>query len=129
MSDVSELPAWVNILVALLTPTVAVVALILGIFNYRLAARRRRDDLFDRRYKFYERVRSIWLSTGTGAADGQRPWLDIDDLLPLAEEADSLFGNDIAKHILSLADRQHSGHGVFMEHDFVAPFRKYLAFY
>ncbi len=104
-----------------------VVALLLNLFQYRLAAKRRKDDLFDRRYEFYRQVRSMWLNTGNGAPPGQRPWLDIKDLIPVSEEASFLFGQDIAQHICSLADKKHDGSPFFPDDDFVKPFRKYLS--
>lgn len=106
---------------------IAVAALFLGIQNYRLARRRRNDDLFDRRYAFYQRIRSIWLRTGTGAGPEDDPFIDPLDLIPIAEEAEFLFGADIAKHILTLNTGGHSGYPDFPEEDFIAPFRKYLS--
>lgn len=41
---------WIDILAALLTPTIALFALYLGFQNFRLARRRRQDELFDKRY-------------------------------------------------------------------------------
>ena len=118
----NELPAWVNITSALLAPTIAIVALFLGVLNYRLSARRRRDDLFDRRYRFYQQVRDAWLST---ADPSTRP-PDIEDWIPIAEEASFLFGSDIADHLVSLDGRKHSGSPFFPNDNFVEPFRKYL---
>lgn len=105
---------------ALLTPTVAVVGMILAYLNYRLARRRRRDELFGCRYKFYEQVKSAWLATREG------PDLDGEDLVPMVEEAQFLFGKDIADHVASLSGKRHSGSPFFADEDFVEPFRKYL---
>jgi len=104
-----------------------VVALSLNLFQYLLAVKRRKDDLFDRRYEFYRQVRSMWLKTGNGAPPGQQSWLDIEDLIPVSEEASFLFGQDIAQHICSLADKGHNGSPFFPDDDFVKPFRKYLS--
>jgi len=123
----NELPSWMSTSAAILTPTIAVAALVLAVCNYLLAARRRQDELFDRRYEFYQRVRSMWLATGNGAPEGVRPWLDTTELIPIAEEAGFLFGRDVSKHITSLADKQHSGCPTFPNDDFVAPFEKYLS--
>lgn len=126
----AEVPSWVGVLSALLTPMIGIVGLALGIYNYWLALRRRRDELFDRRYQFYQRVRSMWLKTGNGARPGQRDWLDMEELIPIADEAEFLFGQDISQHIVSLAEPpfsgRHSGHPDFPNDDFVDPFRKYL---
>jgi hypothetical protein len=123
----NELPDWVSVL----SLVIAVAAFVLGICNFWLAIRRRRDDLFDRRYNFYRRVRSMWLATGNGAPEGQRPWLETEELIPIAEEAGFLFGSDISQHIVSLAEPPfadgHRGHPDWPDEDFVAPFRKYLS--
>jgi hypothetical protein len=68
----------------------------------------------------------MWLKTGSGAAAGQRPWLDTEDLIPIAQEAGFLFGKDISDHILSLADKEHTGSPFFADGDFTEPFCKYL---
>lgn len=128
MSYMNELPFWVSVVSALLTPMIAFLAVVLSFFNYWLDVRRRRDELFDRRYEFYQRLRSMWLRTG--ALPEQLPELDtfdIPDLAPIAEEAEFLFGKDIVKHVFSLAGRSHSGDPSFPEDTYVAPFRKYLA--
>lgn len=43
---------WIQILSALLTPTIAVAGIAIGMLNYLHARRKRKDDLFDRRYEF-----------------------------------------------------------------------------
>jgi hypothetical protein len=117
---------WINILSALLTPTIAIAGIVLGILNYLHAQRKRKDDLFDRRYEFYKKVRDWWLTTGTGAPPDQNPFIDPEELIPIAEEARFLFGDDIAQHILSLDESGHSGSSFFPNSDFIEPFEKYL---
>ena len=68
----------------------------------------------------------MWLNTGNGAPAGQQPWLDTLDLIPVSEEARFLFGEDVAQHIMSLADKEHDGSPEFPNDDFAEPFRKYL---
>lgn len=92
-------------------------------FNYQEARIKRKNELFDRRYKFYKMVEKWWLSTG----DAERPPIDFEDLVPWAIEADFIFGEDIYKHILSLENRTHSGAISFPNDDFSEPFRKYLS--
>lgn len=91
----------------------------LGYKEYKL---KRTNDLFDRRYKFYKMVEKWWLSTG----DEDNPPTDITDVLPMAIEADFIFGKDIFDHIVSLQDKTHSGSPFFPNDDFSQPFRKYL---
>lgn len=111
---------------AALTPIIALVGMGIGILSYLLARRKRMDDLFNRRYEFYKRVRDWWLSTGTGAPSDRNPDIDLEDLIPIAEEAGFLFGDDIAQHILSLDKAGHSGSPFFPNEDFSKPFGRYL---
>jgi hypothetical protein len=130
MSGISEVDwqAAIRVLAAALTPTVAIVGLAVGILNHRLAKKRRDDDLFDRRYEFYKKIRGVWLSTGSGAPPGSDPTIDTLDLIPLAEEADFLFGDDIPQHIMDLDRKGHHGHPDFPNEEFIKPFRIYLRF-
>jgi hypothetical protein len=112
---------------AALTPIVALVGLIYAYANLRLATRRRQDELFDRRYQFYQRLRSIWLSTGSGAPNDDDPSVYIEDLIPIAEEAGFIFDRTIVDHVLSLEGDGHTGHPDFPDEAFVAPFRPFLS--
>ncbi|MGH7510772.1 MAG: hypothetical protein ACREMZ_15055 [Gemmatimonadales bacterium] len=118
--------SWVQLLSALLTPTIAVLGAVLAVLNHLHLRRKRKDDLFDRRYAFYKRVRDWWLTTGTGAAPDTDPDVDTEDLIPIAEEAEFLFGKDVGKHILSLDRSGHSGSPFFPNSDFTGPFEKHL---
>lgn len=106
---------------------VALAGAVIATAQYRLAERRRKDELFDRRYAFYQRLRAAWLETGTGASPDQDPSVDILDLTSFAEEASFLFGRDIADHIYSLAGPGHQGVPWVPDESFIEPFRKYLA--
>jgi hypothetical protein len=107
---------------------VAVAGIALATLSYLHARRVRKDALFDRRYAFYLGVRKMWLSTGTGAPSGEDPAVYQEDLIPIAEEAGLLFGEDIAQHILSLEGPGHTGSPFFPNSDFTEPFEKYLRF-
>lgn len=122
------IPIWAQWLTALLTPTIAVGGLVIAVLNHLHARRKRKDDLFDRRYGFYKRVRDWWLTTGTGAAPDTDPDAALEDVVPIAEEARLLFGDDIAQHILSLQGKGHSGSPFFPNDDFTRPFERYLRF-
>ncbi len=50
----------------------------------------------------------------------------VEDVVPIAEEARLLFGADIARHILSLEGKEHSGSPDFPNEDFTKPFERYL---
>ena len=118
---------WIDVSAALGTPAIALAAFGLGLFNYLLAKRRRKDELFDRRYEFYKEIESWWRSTGDGAEEGVTNWLDWDELEPWAQEAEILFGKDVAAHI-----RSYAGKGAFEgipwvpDYKFSKPFLDYL---
>ncbi|HET9065497.1 MAG TPA: hypothetical protein VFN22_06745 [Gemmatimonadales bacterium] len=116
----------VELSAAVLAPIVAIVGIGSVIASAVHAKRLRKDALFDRRYAFYVRLRNIWLATGTGAPPNEDPYLSIEDLAPLADEAAWLFGEDIAKHILDLDRKGHTGSPFFPNEDFTAPFNRYL---
>lgn len=128
MTLVSEEKDLVDILAAMLTPTIALVGILLAVMNYRLAKKRRRDELFDRRYDFYKKLERVWRNTGNGAAPGAQPWLDWDDLEPWAQEAEFLFDSTVAEHIRSYADKEFKGLPWVPDSEFAEPFAKYLRF-
>lgn len=118
-----SVPTWIQWLSALLTPMIAIAGIAIGVLNYLHARRKRKDDLFDRRYEFYKGVRDWWLKT----ADLSAPPIDFEEALAIADEARLLFGEDIAKHILSLVGPgRHPGSPFFPDSDFIEPFVKYL---
>ena len=98
--------------------------------NYKLAIRKRKDDLFDRRYAFYKRLENIWLNSGDGAPPNCDPNIDTNDLLPLAQEAEFLFGKDIQKHILDpdIWNCKSTRFFGIPDEDFIQPFFRYLRF-
>jgi hypothetical protein len=119
---------WIEILSALLTPTIAVVGIVFTWLTYRLGARKRKDELFDRRYDFYKKVEQRWRSTGIGSEPNQYPKWEWDDIEPWAHEATFLFGSDIAKHLRSYADKGFEGVPWVPDDKFSKPFEKYLKF-
>lgn len=113
MNDLSAL--------AVITISISIYSSLLTWLQFRLARKRRIDDLFRLRYKFYKQVSHIWLRT----YDTANPTLDIIDLIPLSEEADFLFGKNVSKHIISMVDKRATN-DMFPDNDFTKPFRKYL---
>lgn len=98
---------------------------VLGVFftwiQIHLAKLKRKDDLFNLRYEFYKNVSEIWTST----CNSETTPLDIVDLIPIAEKARFLFGEDISQHIISL-ERKTATNPFFPDEDFSKPFYKYL---
>lgn len=106
------------------TILIGIIGTIFTYKNYQLNERRRKDELFDRRFAFYKRLCKIWLST---AVDDE-PELELENLLCIIDEARFLFDEDIVNHILALEGKYHTGHPSFPNDDFVKPFNKYLHF-
>ena len=114
--------SWVDIFQALLTPTIAIAGVLIGYYQWRNNEYKRQNELFDKRFEFYKKSCDAWLATGN--PDAQSP--DVEDLIPISEEAKFLFGDDIALHILSLEGKSHNGSPFFPNIDFSEPFYKYL---
>lgn len=112
----------VNVLSAWLTPIIAIMGIVFVIFQWRTNEKRRQNELFDRRYQFYTRLKESYLSQHAS----ESPIGDFEDWIPYAEEASFLFGKDIESHILSFSDRGLTGSPSFPDEWFIKPFRKYL---
>lgn len=110
-----------EIYLTIVTTCVGVFGLLFTWLQFSLAKKKRKDDLFNLRYEFYKNVSKMWTST----SDSNNPPLDIIDLIPLAEKAGFLFGEEIPKHILSLENKTAT-HPFFPDEDFSKPFVKYL---
>lgn len=120
---------FIHILSAALTPIVAIVGIVLGIKNYELSRKKRKDALFDRRYKFMKDFEKLWKTTGSESNGATRAYLDWDDLEPWAQEARFLFGKDIAKHIKSFEGKSYEGFMHWVpDTELSKPFTKYLRF-
>lgn len=119
----------IDILAACLTPTVAVIGIFIGVKNYKLAIRKRKDDLFDRRYKFLKDFEQLWKSTGSESDGATISELEWDDIEPWAQEAYYLFGKDIAKHLRSYEGKSFDGQFSWIpDSELAKPFNKYLCF-
>jgi hypothetical protein len=100
---------WIDAFEALATPTIAALAAWFAWLAYRLEKKRRQDELFDRRYAFYQDFKEFWLSTGEGAPDG-RP-VDRLEILEWSDKARLLFDDTVADMISSLPEDGHVGGG------------------
>jgi hypothetical protein len=120
-------PHWTQYVSALLVPSVAVVGIALGVLNYRLSKQKREGELFDRRFEFYLKLQSYWMSSGQIAEREDRdPECHFEDLTVFAIESGFLFGNEISNHIMSLEGKGHYGSAWFPNEDFSKPFDNYL---
>jgi len=119
----------ITILAALLTPTIAIGGIIIGVKNYKLALRKRKDDLFDKRYKFLKDFEKLWKTTGHESEGATRMNLEWDDIEPWAQEAYFLFGKEIAEHLKSYEGKSYDRQLIWVPDSKLAkPFEKYLCF-
>lgn len=91
--------------------------------QWRTAEKKRRQDLFDKRYDFYRR---IWQTYERQIMHpNSYPPLDEIDILDLVHEAEFLFGSDIVKHLFEMPRNVEKQ---CIDYDwFSKPFQKYLA--
>lgn len=113
---------WIDILSALLTPTIAIVVAFIAYLQWRTAEEKRKQDLFDKRYKFYK---LLWKHFCAYIENPNIRPLDIEDLLDFTHEAEFLFGNDIVDHMFLMPEKQAEG---CVNYDwFSKPFKKYMS--
>ncbi|MDN2564792.1 hypothetical protein N1F89_01015 [Aquibium sp. A9E412] len=92
----NELPNWVEILAALLTPTIAVAVAVVAYRQWRTAHSRLVLDLFDRRLLVYQKVRrSVRVVNISGKTSREAEI----DLLEAIDAARFLFGRDVQKYL------------------------------
>lgn len=127
--DKEKIETIILILSASLTPIVAIVGIFIGVMNYLLALRRRKDELFDRRYKFLKDFEELWKTTGSESEGASRPFLEWDDIEPWAQEAYFLFGKEIVEHVKSYEGKANDRTLLWVPDAVLAkPFEKYLCF-
>jgi hypothetical protein len=119
----SSIQDIIQFVASLATPFIALIAVYYTRTQARTNEIRRKQELFNLRYAFYRKVREAYLSI----AQSSQP-VDTTDFFDLAEEASFLFSDDVAKHIVSIADRkieEQVKYGI-IDNWFVKPFKKYL---
>ena len=123
---------YIDIFSALLTPITAILMIYITCRQLRTSELHRRQDLFDKRYDFYQRLREVYLAHyGTNPSQFNEPTLE-----PYIEEASFLFGADIPKHIESFYNFTYDDMYVSDDSEwhlnptpdthFIEPFKKYL---
>lgn len=113
----------VQVLASIATPCIALIALLYARMQAHTNEIKRKQELFNLRYAFYQRIRTLYVDI----AHSQEPVNDL-ILYDLAEEASFLFGDDVAKHIVSISDRKIDSqveYGI-VDDWFINPFKKYL---
>lgn len=117
-----EEKTWIDILSALLTPSIAVIAVYIAWQQWNTAEKKRKQDLFDKRYAFFK---LMWKFYEGHIIDPDKvPAVDEEHILDYCFEAEFLFGKDIVKHLMEMPKKQAEMH---IDYDwFGEPFRKYL---
>jgi thymidylate kinase len=113
----------IEIVLAISTPLIAYLAVYYTRSQSRTDELRRKQELFQIRYTFYQKVRATYLSI----AESKKP-VDETDFFDLAEEASFLFGDDVSNHILEFANHKipiQVNQGI-IDDWFLTPFKKYL---
>lgn len=119
-----QLPTWIMYINALAIAIGAIAASVLGILSYRLQRRKRIDELFDRRFAFYKKLMSVVLNPSLdGSAAGQEK---IAHTLRINQwEARFLFGEDMGRHLVAIADKYTNGEDILRD-EIDGPFLKYM---
>lgn len=119
----------VTLFAALLTPTIAIIGILLGVQSYKLEVRKRKDNLFDRLYEFLKNFEKAWKTTGPESLGATISCLEWDDIESFAQEAQFLFGKDISDHIRSYEGKSFDQQFPWVpDYKLAKPFYKYLCF-
>jgi hypothetical protein len=117
-----QVPNWIFIVNALAIPVIALIAAAIGFLQWRTAELKRKQDLYDKRYLFFEKIWKLYCRV---YHDPNATPLFEDDLVEYEHEASFLFGDDIARHLTEVPKHQDSS--VHEYEWFIRPFRKYLS--
>jgi hypothetical protein len=128
----AELPTWVQYLQASLTPTIAVLAVVIGWFQWRTAHQRAVLDLFDKRMEVHDAVSTVISSVvATGSAGGTAGM----DFIRAASRVEILFGPEVKQYLDTVYKALTNHHLAEIEsqrgseeHKSAALDRKYAAF-
>src|ERR1039458_4663329 len=111
-----QAPAWVQVFSALLIPFVAIIGAAIGWLQWMTNERKRKQDLFDKRFAFYLKAVSYYEEIWSDRA-GTSPDYDFKTLYV---EASFLFGPDIVEHLRTMSRKTK-----FDIQWFAEPFRRY----
>lgn len=117
------MPKWVQLLQALLTPAIALAVAAIAFFQWRTAERKRRQDLFDKRFEYFKRAQSWYKEV---MLSDRSPGYGSHEIRDFAIEAEFLFGLDIGAHMREVAKGAGSGTNQYSFDWFAGPFKKYL---
>lgn len=80
----------------------ALCILIISFMQWKTEEKQRKQDLFDKRFEFYNKLKNIYFSMPEKKKSGLNPYLEAEDLFPLTSEALWLFGEDMVKVLSDL---------------------------
>lgn len=113
--------SWVKIINLFATPAIAAAVAGISWMNWRTAERKRQQDLFDKRYDFYLRMKKIYEDFVFNEVDA-----DYDDIDRWRTEAKFLFGQQLADHVASIPEYVEKHPGCHHLRWFSEPFDRYL---
>jgi len=112
----------IDLLTALLTPTIALIAVYIAWQQWRTAEMKRKQNLFEKRYAFFQQMWHFY--AGHIQNPEKVPPTFEEDLIDYVHEAEFLFGDDIIKHIFQIPKNQGKQS---LDYDwFSKPFKKYM---
>jgi len=107
---------WIDILQALLTPTIAVAAVAITLFQARVNYLRFRHEMFDRRYEMYLAVRRFMREVVAIGFDIDRTRREYDDLkkqyLDAIDGAPFVFSERIDEYFLEILEKAEKCLGI-----------------
>ena len=92
----SQLPVWVQYLQAFSTPAIAVLAIVIGVAQWRTAHQRAVLDLFDRRMEIYEAISHV---IGGVVGSGTVPTCVANEFARTRHRVDLLFGPEVQLYL------------------------------
>jgi hypothetical protein len=96
------MPYWVTILSALLTPTIAIAGTVIATLQWRTAEKKRKQDLFDRRFAVFESARNLLQETQLQGAPSSEA---LRSFAIGTSGAEFLFDNKIGGYIKEIGSR------------------------
>ena len=117
---------WVEVFQALSVPAIAFAGVCIAATNLWLGFRKRRDDLFDRRYDFFRRAVRAWEAAAKSQHETGENVPDWEYRAALANEALFLFGPRLAEHLNNYTKPFDHHVPQLPNEDFVKPFDPYM---
>ena len=105
---------WIDVFQALLTPTIAVAAVLIGYLQWRINSLRLKHELFDRRYEIYQRVQeAFWKIKEEGSASLETVIV----IRRTSVESQFVFGDDVLSYLDELIRRAMASKATAEKHE------------